>query len=67
MGRWLAPTLGVVGLLTLVGGMVWVELDRGSMGGVGVAGSGLLVIVIAVVLAVGVEVATRHRDPLPRR
>ena len=67
MGRWLAPLMGVVGLLTLVAGMVWVELDKGSMGGVGVAGSGLAVLVVAVALAVGVELSTRHRQPLPHR
>ena len=67
MGRWLAPLMGVVGLLTLVAGMVWVELDKGSMGGVGVAGSGLAVLVLAVVLAVGVELVSRHRHVVPRR
>ena len=66
MSRWLAPLVGVVGLLMLVVGMVWIELDRGSMGAVVVFGSGLLVVVVAVLLAVGVELITRHRNPVQR-
>ena len=66
MSRWLAPLVGVVGLLMLVVGMVWIELDRGSMGAVVVFGSGLVVVVVAVLLAVGVELITRHRNPVQR-
>ena len=66
MGRWLAPLVGVVGLLALVGGMVWAELDRGSMAGVYVVGAGALLLVVAGGLAAVVEGLTRHRDPLPR-
>ncbi len=66
MGRWLPPLLGVVGLLALVAGMVWVELDRGSMGGVGVVGSGVLLLVVAGGLAAVIEGLTRHRNPQPR-
>jgi hypothetical protein len=67
MGRWLAPLVGVVGLLALVVGMVWAELDRASMGGVGVVGSGVLLLVVAGGLAAVVEGLTRRRHPLPRR
>ena len=67
MGRWLAPLLGVVGLLALVGGLVWVELDKASMGGVGLVGSGVLLLVVAGGLAAVVEGMTRHRNPLARR
>jgi hypothetical protein len=67
MGRWLAPLVGVVGLLALVGGMVWTELDRGSMGGVVAVGSGAGLLVVAGGLAAVVEGLTRHRNPLPRR
>ena len=31
MGRWLAPLMGVLGLLALVAGVAWAELDEGSM------------------------------------
>jgi hypothetical protein len=67
MGRWLAPLVGVVGLLALVVGIVWTELDEGSMGGVGVVGSGALLLVVAGGLAAVVEGLTRHRNPLPGR
>ncbi len=67
MTRWLAPLLGVVGLLMLVAGMVWIELDKGSMGGVGLIGAGLLVVVLAILLAAVVEVVTRRRPSLRRR
>ena len=40
MGRWLAPLVGVVGLLTLVAGVVWAELDVDTMGGVPLVGVG---------------------------
>ena len=65
MGRWLAPLVGVVGLLALVVGMVWTELDKGSMAGVGMVGSGVLLLVVAGGLAAVVEGLTRHRNPLP--
>ena len=65
MGRWLAPLVGVVGLLALVGGMVWAELDRGSMAGVYVVGAGALLLVVAGGLAAVVEGLTRHRHAVP--
>jgi hypothetical protein len=65
MGRWLAPLVGVVGLLVLVVGMVWTELDMGSMAGVGMVGSGVLLLVVAGGLAAVVEGLTRHRNPVP--
>ena len=65
MGRWLAPLVGVVGLLALVGGMVWAELDRGSMAGVYVVGAGALLLVVAGGLAAVVEGLTRHRQAVP--
>ena len=67
MGRWLAPLMGVLGLLALVAGVAWVELDEGSMTGVRVVGSGVLLLVVAGGLAAGVEGLTRHRHPLPPR
>ena len=67
MGRWLAPVVGVVGLLALVAGVVWTELDRVSMAGVGVVGSGVVLLVVAGGMAAVVEGLTRHRNPLPHR
>ena len=64
MGRWLAPLVGVVGLLTLVVGMVWAELDMSTMGGVPLVGVGGVLLVAAAVLAGSVEVTTRRRHPL---
>ena len=66
MSRWLAPLVGVVGLLALVGGMVWAELDMSTMGGVPLAGAGAVLVLAATVLAAFVEVSTRRRDALPR-
>src|SRR3712207_8361872 len=37
----------VVGLLALVAGVVWTELDRVSLAGVGVVGSGVVLLVVA--------------------
>jgi hypothetical protein len=67
MGRWLAPLVGVVGLLALVAGIVWTELDKVAMGGVAVVGSGVVLLVVAGGMAAVVEGLTRHRNPLPRR
>ena len=60
MGRWLAPLVGVVGLLALVAGMVWVEVDRGSMSGVAVVGSGVGGLLVACVIAAVVEMRERR-------
>ena len=67
MGRWLAPLMGVLGLLALVAGVAWAELDGGSMAGVRVVGSGALLLVVAGGLVAGVEGLTRRRHPQPRR
>ena len=67
MGRWLAPLVGVVGLLTLVVGMTWAELDESSMAGVGAVGFGTVLLVLAGGLAAAVEGLTRRHHPLPRR
>lgn len=67
MGRWLAPLVGVLGLLALVVGVVWAEVDEGSMAGVHVVGSGALALVVAGGLAAVIEGVTRRRHPLPRR
>jgi peptidoglycan/LPS O-acetylase OafA/YrhL len=66
MGRWLAPLVGVVGLLTLVGGVVWAELDVHTMGGVPLVGVGGVLLLAAAVVAATVEGATRRRDAHPR-
>jgi hypothetical protein len=67
MGRWLAPLVGVLGLLALVVGVVWTEVDRSSMLGVGLVGAGALLLVVAGGLAAAIEGLTRRRHPLPRR
>ena len=67
MSRWFAAVVGVVGLLALVAGMAWAELDRDSMGGVGVVGAGAVLLVVAGGLVAVVEVLSRFRHPLPRR
>jgi hypothetical protein len=66
MGRWLAPLVGVVGLLALVTGVVWAEVDMDTMGGVSLAGAGGVLLLVAAVVAATVEVSTRRRDALPR-
>ena len=66
MGRWLAPLVGVVGLLALVVGIVWAELDRSTLGGVPLVGVGGVLLVVAAVLVAPVEVSTRRRHPQPR-
>jgi hypothetical protein len=66
MGRWFAPLLGVVGLLALVVGVVWAELDMSTMAGVPLAGAGAVLVLTATVLAAVVEGLTRHRDALSR-
>ena len=67
MSRWLAPLVGVVGLLALVVGVVWAELDMSTMGGVPLAGAGVVLVLAATVLAAVVEGLTRHRNAVPRR
>ena len=64
--RWLAPLVGVVGLLTLVVGVVWAELDMRTMGGVPLVGVGGVLLLAAAVVAATVEGTTRRRDALPR-
>ena len=64
MSRWLAPVVGVVGLLTLVGGVVWAELDMRTMGGVPLVGVGGVLLVAAAVVAAFVEVTDRRRHRL---
>ena len=66
MSRWLPPLVGVVGLLALVVGVVWAELDMSTMGGVPLAGAGVVLVLAATVLAASVEISTRRRDALPR-
>jgi hypothetical protein len=63
MGRWLAPLVSVLGLLTLVVGIVWAELDMRTMNGVPLVGVGGVLLLAAALLAGSVEVATR-RHPL---
>ena len=65
MGRWLAPLVGVVGLLTLVAGVVWAELDMNTMGGVPLVGAGGVLLLAAAVVAATVEGTTRRRDAMP--
>ena len=64
MGRWLAPLVGVVGLLTLVAGVVWAELDVDTMGGVPLVGVGGVLLLLAAVVAACVAGADRHRHRL---
>jgi hypothetical protein len=64
MGRWLAPLVSVLGLLTLVVGIVWAELDMRTMNGVPLVGVGGVLLLAAALLAGSVEVATRRRHPL---
>jgi hypothetical protein len=66
MGRWLAPLVGVLGLLVLVVGMVWAELDMHTMNGVPLVGVGGVLLVAAALVAGSVEVTTRRRNPLSR-
>ncbi|MBB3086599.1 hypothetical protein [Geodermatophilus sabuli] len=66
MGRWLAPLVGVVGLLMLVVGLVWAEIDVATTGGMGLVGLGVLVLLGAVLIAGAHEGLTqlarrRHR------
>ena len=67
MSRWLAPLVGIVGLLTLVVGMAWAEWNMDTMGGVPLVFSGVLLLVLAGVIAAGQEVSARHRQAVPRR
>ena len=66
MGRWLAPLVGVVGLLALVVGMAWAELDKSTINGVPLVGAGGVLLLAAAILAASAEVSTRRRDALPR-
>ena len=66
MGRWLAPLVGVVGLLTLVVGVVWAELDMNTMGGVPLVGAGGVLLLAAAVVAATAEGSSRRRGALPR-
>ena len=67
MSRWLPPLVGVVGLLALVGGVVRTGLHRGSMVGVGVVGSGVVLLLVAGGLVAVAEVLARRRHPLTGR
>lgn len=67
MGRVLAPVLGVVGLVALVVGVLWAELDRSTMGGVPLVGVGGALLLAAAALAASVEGAAHRRHPLPHR
>lgn len=64
MGRVLAPVLGVVGLVVLVVGVLWAELDRSTMGGVPLVGVGGALLLAAAAVAASVEGASHHRNPL---
>jgi hypothetical protein len=64
MGRWLAPLVGVIGLLTLVAGVVWAELDVDTMGGVPLVGVGGVLLVAAAVVAACVAAVDHHRHRL---
>ena len=64
MGRWLAPLVGVVGLLTLVAGVVWTELDMDTMGGVALVGVGGVLLVAAAVVAACVAGVDHRRHRL---
>ncbi|SET20223.1 hypothetical protein [Geodermatophilus poikilotrophus] len=66
MGRWLAPLVGVVGLLALVVGMAWAELDKSTINGVPLVGAGGVLLLAAAIVAASAEVSTRRRDALPR-
>ncbi|SFL34365.1 hypothetical protein [Geodermatophilus ruber] len=64
MSRWLAPVAGAVGLLALVVGLVWAELDMTSMSGVGLVGLGAVGLLLGAAVAgvrQGAEVLARHR------
>jgi hypothetical protein len=65
MSRLLAPIAGVLGLLALVGGIVWAELDMTTTNGVGLAGLGALGLLLGAVVA-GVHEAAGRRRGLPR-
>lgn len=64
MGRVLAPVLGVVGLVVLVVGVLWAELDRSTMGGVPLVGVGGALFLAAAAVAASVEGTSHHRHPL---
>lgn len=63
MGRWLAPLLGMAGLVALVSGLLWAELDRGTMGGVPLVAAGAALLAAGAAVAASVESATRRRHP----
>ncbi|MGY1643545.1 hypothetical protein ACI782_20765 [Geodermatophilus sp. SYSU D00703] len=61
--RW-AAAVGVVGLLALVAGVVWAELDIASMSGPALVGVGALLLVAAATLCgvkEGLDALARHR------
>jgi hypothetical protein len=58
--------VGVVGLLALVVGMAWAELDKSTINGVPLVGAGGVLLLAAAIVAASAEVSTRRRDALPR-
>ncbi|MGY1620999.1 hypothetical protein ACI789_02235 [Geodermatophilus sp. SYSU D00965] len=59
-----AAVVGVAGLLALVGGVVWAEIDMASMTGPALVGLGALLLVAAATLCgvkEGLDALTRHR------
>ncbi|MGY1690437.1 hypothetical protein [Geodermatophilus sp. SYSU D01105] len=59
-----AAAVGIVGLVTLVGGVLWAELDMASMGGPALVAVGALLLVAAATLCgvrEGLDVLSRHR------
>ncbi|WNV74234.1 hypothetical protein [Geodermatophilus sp. DSM 44513] len=66
MGRWLAPLLGLLGLLAVVTGVTWTEIAPGSVTGVRLVGCGVLLLLAAGGLVAAVEGLTRRRRPLHR-
>ena len=59
-----AAAVGVIGLLALVGGVVWAEIDMASMAGPALVGIGALLLVAAATLCgvkEGIDALGRHR------
>jgi hypothetical protein len=61
MSRWLAPIAGVLGLLVLVVGIIWAELDLTTTNGVSLVVLGALGLLLGAVLAGVHESAARRR------